>query len=291
MTLNQLPPRKYSWKKPILTLVMMGLLVWCIPSGTVDSWNLFNPKKIATMVFALIFIQIFGTGVTLLLGARAGSILTGFFGGLVSSTATTASLARKSKLQDDSDSSSEMLVFLSATAAMLIEALILVYSGTSNLNPATLIVFVGPLVATGIMVALYSRKVSTKDFQEEEHEFRVLPILKLALFIVTILLLSKLLQNFFGQNGLMVLTFLVSLFEIHGSVIANVQLYESGAVATRILSILLGLSIVASYLSKIFLISTLGHRRLRMQALKCTLFLFLSLLVSELVALGFSGLS
>ena len=111
-----------------------------------------------------------------------------------------------------------------------------------------------------------------------------MPFLKLAIFIVFILISSKLLQNIFGQTGLLVLTFLVSLFEIHGSIITNVQLYESGTVTIGVLGHLIAISIVASYLSKIFLISTFGNGRLRSSAIMSTTLLFLALSVSWIIS-------
>ncbi|QQR80613.1 MAG: DUF4010 domain-containing protein [Deltaproteobacteria bacterium] len=59
------------------------------------SWKVFNPKKIASIIFALAFIQVLGFSTSQLLGSRVGAVLSGFFGGLVSSTATTASSREK----------------------------------------------------------------------------------------------------------------------------------------------------------------------------------------------------
>ncbi len=272
------------WFKPVTTLTMMGIVVWLTPSIPIDPWNLINPQKIVSMVFALVFIQIFGTVMGRILGARAGAILTGFFGGLVSSTATTASLARKSRSDAAVDPANSMLVFLSATGAMLLEAVLLVLTGTAAFHLSTLILFGGPVAATCIMIFIYSRKVPKSTLATDESPFEILPILKLSVFIVSILILSKLLQNIFGQNGLMVLTFLVSLFEIHGSVIANVQLHEMGSVPVELLNVLLAISVLASYLSKLFLVSTFGSRSLRIHVLRGSLVLFLSLGVSWMIS-------
>ena len=272
-----------SWVKPGLILLLMGLAAWFSPTSPLDPWNLINPKKISTMVFALSFIQIFGSAMNQLIGFRAGAILTGFFGGLVSSTATTASLARKSQLKKKSDYTNELLIFLSATAAMLFEGLALFWTGTSDLHLSGLILFLGPLLATGILIFFFSRNRHEAAEEPEEIAFKIIPVLKLTCFIISILALSKILQTILGQKGLMILTFLVSLFEIHGSVIANVQLHESGTISISLLINLLAISIAASYLSKLFLISTLGRKALQKLALKSTAFLLISLLISWLI--------
>jgi uncharacterized membrane protein (DUF4010 family) len=232
------------------------------------------------MLLALTFIQVAGSASAQFLGVKTGAILSGFFGGLISSTATTASLARKSKLSPSKRSSAELLTFLSATAAMLFEGASFLLVG-ADLHYSLLLLFAGPILMTGVLIFIQSRKLTGVSLELEQEPFKVAPILKLSGFIITILAISKFLQNIFGQSGLMILTFLVSLFEIHGSIIANVQLHDDGMLSVASLGNLLAISITASYLSKIFLISTFGSPEFRTQALKSTLLIFASLLLAK----------
>jgi uncharacterized membrane protein (DUF4010 family) len=275
-----------KWVKPCLTLVVVGLLAWLSPAPPLDPWHLISPKKIATMVFALVFIQIFGSVMARALGARTGALLTGFFGGLVSSTATTASLARRSEHNPQADSTNELLIFLSATLAMLFEAAALVVMGSGDVHTPFLITLALPMLTSIAMILYYYRKQVGVRLEYENPSFQIAPMLKLTCFIVSMLLLSKLLQNLFGQRSLLILTFLVSLFEIHGSVIANVQLHENGFVDVDFLCAMLAISVVASYLSKAVLIATLGSKSLRNQSIKMTALLFMSLFVSYSIAVS-----
>jgi uncharacterized membrane protein (DUF4010 family) len=261
----------------VLTLLSLLILVLVLPSTPIDPWNLLNLKKIATMIFALALIQILGSSLSHYVGSKAGAILTGFLGGLVSSTATTATLARQSKISSQNINSFETITFLSATGAMLIEAISLLLIGTDKIHPSLFIIFSGPIFVTIVMIFIQSRKLANRKVDIEESRVYFITIIKLSAFIIAILALSKILQNSFGQNGLSVLTFLVSLFEIHGSVIANIQLQDAGSIEVRSLGNLLSISIVASYLSKMFLIYTLGSSDLWIRTLKCTIVLFLSL--------------
>ncbi len=274
------------WIKPAITLSALGLLTWLAPIAPLDPWNLISPKKISTMILALAMIQAFGSALAQHLGTRTGSILTGFFGGLISSTATTASLARRSKVSSKGHSSGEVLTFLSATGAMLFEGLALVITGTSEVHFSNLLIFIGPIITTFVMIFVQYKKPTERSDTLQSSKFLILPILKLSVFIVAILSLSKIFQNFFGQSGLLVITSLVSLFEIHGSVIANVQLHELEVFSVSLLSSLLAISIVASYLSKLFLIWTIGSPLLRDQAIKRTLYLLFSLAVSWTISMN-----
>lgn len=273
------------WIKPTITLSVLGLLMWLAPSAPIDPWNLLGPKRITTMFLALAMIQVFGSSMAHYLGVRTGAILTGFFGGLISSTATTASLARRSKLGGKGTSSGEVLTFLSATGAMLFEGLALVAIGSSEIHFSSLLIFIGPILATLAMIFVQFRGLKDRDDQSQSPTFLVLPLLKLSIFIVVILSVSKVFQNLFGENGLFVITSLGSLFEIHGSVIANVQLHESGALSVGLLNSLLAISVIASYLSKLFLIWTIGSPVLRSQTIRSTLMLFVSLTISWIISI------
>ncbi len=278
----------HYWIKPTITLSVLSLLNWLAPVAPLDPWSLLSPKKITTMILALAIIQALGSAMAQYLGTRTGAILTGFLGGLISSTATTASLARRSKL-GGGNSSGETLTFLSATGAMLFEGLALVITGTSEVHLSNLLIFIGPMLVTLAMIFVQYRKLKERSDLTQSTTFQILPILKLSVFIVAILSISKIFQNTFGQDSLLVITSLVSLFEIHGSVIANVQLHELGSVSINLLCSLLALSVIASYISKLFLVWTLGSPLLRVNVIKCTLFLFCSLTVSWIISVNLAS--
>lgn len=268
------------WIKPTVILVVLFLLGKISPSNSIDPWNLFSPKRIVNLIFALAFIQALGSLSIWLLGTRIGAIFSGFLGGLVSSTATTASLARKSSLSKNVKKPPETLSFLSATLAMLLEALAITSYGAKDVQWNLLILFSGPLLSVVMMIIFYARVATKHEPTRNEAKLEFLPILKLSGFIIAALGLSKILQSAFGQARLLVLTFIVSLFEIHGSVIANLQLHDVGEISAKSLGSFLAVSIIASYTSKLFLVLTMGSSEFKKSVMKSTLILFLSLAVS-----------
>ena len=147
-----------QWTKPVLIISVSFLIAWLLPSGPVDPWEILSLKKAAYMVFALAFIQAFGSAMIQLLGNRKGAILTGFFGGLISSTATTVSLARKSKVAVRENIGKETLTFLSATIAMLIEGIVLLLLGTTDIHLPLLLIFLGPILMTALIIVLIHKK-------------------------------------------------------------------------------------------------------------------------------------
>jgi uncharacterized membrane protein (DUF4010 family) len=277
--------RVKKWIKPAVILMAFFLVAWFLPSEPIDPWGLFSLKRAAYMVFALAFIEAFGSAMILLLGNRKGAIMTGSFGGLVSSTATTVALARESQVAPIEDLGKQTLTFLAATLAMLLEGAALLLLGTSEIHPSLLLIFLGPALVTALMVVYLARKLPHRKVKakDTEPEIEILPILKLSAFILAVLAISLLLQNVFGQSGLLVLTLLVSLFEVHGSIIANIQLHDAGVFGIKFLGGLFALSASASFISKLFLIYTLGSKQLRSKAIKYSAAMAVSLAVSWVI--------
>ncbi len=242
--------------------------------------ELFNPQKIALIIFALVFIQAIGSLGMRFLNIHASAIFSGFLGGLISSTATTAALAHESKRSAHKNATPESLSFISSTLAMLLEGIFIVIIGTETSDLILLMIFLGPAFSAVLMMFFLSRNHTERPLKLQNVRLDLFTIFKLTAFIVAILALTKFLQGFLGKTSLFLFTFITSLFEIYGSFIANTQLHTTGAFDTQTLGSLIAISIAASYLSKLFLIYTLGSTEFKDSAKKFTIALFLSLLVS-----------
>jgi len=77
----------------LITLVILPLL----PNRSYDPYDALNPFKVWLMVVLIVAVSLAGYVAYKLVGARAGALLAGVVGGLVSSTATTLSFARRTR--------------------------------------------------------------------------------------------------------------------------------------------------------------------------------------------------
>lgn len=249
--------------KLFLLLGGVGFLSQWTSAVALDPWGVFIPQKIFELIGALLLIQAMGVFFVRYLGPRHGLLFVGFLGGIVSSTAMTVSLARK-HVSTEGQFPVEILPFLSATLAMLLEALLFVFIGVSVGYWKLSLIFIGPILFTlGCILYARKKKIHIPIQLENEKIVDLKGTLKLVLFIVGILAVSKAVQNVMGAHGLQVLTFVVSLFEVHGSIISNTQLYNAGDLNVQGLGFLLTISIISSYISKYFLVSTLAGSVLR----------------------------
>ena len=268
------------FKKPEIIVLMLFVLATILPNKTLDPWDLLNLQKIALILFSLSLIQILGGYAIQTLGTKAGSIVTGFLGGLISSTATTAALSRQSKQSEDQNPKAEVLTYLATTLAMLFEGVVILLLATNDIDMSLLLIFAGPMLTATILIFILSRNLRDQSLKLKSLSLNFVATLKLAIFIIIIIAISTILQNVFGEKSLFLFTFITSLFEIHGSFIANLQLHAIGKFSTTILGSLVATSIAASFVSKLFLVYAFGSTTLKNSLINHTALLLVALLTS-----------
>lgn len=271
----------------LLVLFLFIVLAFLLPKGALDPWGLFRIKKIAELIVALLVIQLLAQELTRKLGSRHGALTSGLLAGLISSTALTVSLANKSK-QTKTQTSNLSLQLVAGTLAMLLEALLLVLLGTQDWQLGIFFQFAPSLLLALIWIQKLWNPSQIPLDPAGSIKLDLFSAFKLAGFIFFALTLTKILENSGGPLGIYFLTFVVSLFEVHGSIIANVQLLESHVLNQLTLSTLLCISIIASLLTKVMLVQLLGSASLSRQIWKIGLTLVGSALFGQLIAMWFS---
>lgn len=257
-----IPPSYGRWAKAFVVIFWLGVLTVLLPAEPIDPWGLFSPRKITLLVLVLVAIQTLGGVFSQILGSRAGSFLSGFVGGVFSSTAVTAQIAKSSHNLSDDENRVAILSFLGSIIAQMVLAFALAFIGSKDHVLDFVFLFGSPIVGTILLTVFRSRKVQLKTAIPKHRDplSDLLGIAKLSLFIIAIIAVSKLLQEQFGEHGLVPLTFLVSLFEVHGSIIANLQLSETGAIDHPTLRSLISIGLFASLISKLALGLFLGNQ-------------------------------
>lgn len=99
----------------LVTLVILPVL----PNETYGPYEVLNPFNVWLMVVLIVGISLAGYVAYKLFGARAGALLGGSLGGLISSTATTVSFARRSSGSPSSPAISALVIMIAATTVFL----------------------------------------------------------------------------------------------------------------------------------------------------------------------------
>jgi uncharacterized membrane protein (DUF4010 family) len=289
--------KTYRYKTNRLSFITAFLIAlfgaWYItPNTFLDPYKILNLKQMLLIVLSLASVQFLGMILQKLLNPAKGAALSGFLGGLISSTAITVSIAKDSQKPSSIATPKLSIVFLSATIAMLIEAIILQYIAIENWPTSLLYIFLLPILTSLFLIFYIAKKNFNSNTTNEPLELDFLSLGKLSLFIVVIIALTRLLQHTLGQSGVFALTFIVSLFEIHSSVAANSQLFNSGSFSLPDFGNLMLLSVLAAYISKIVIVYSLASKAFKIQVSKYLTLTGLSALLGWVVfKLVIGGLS
>lgn len=109
--------------RAIIQFVLISLVILpVLPDRIYGPFEVLNPREIWWMVVLIVGISLGGYVAFKLLGRRGGILLAGLLGGLVSSTATTVSYARRSR--ERSSVRPAVLVILLASAVVFVRVLV-----------------------------------------------------------------------------------------------------------------------------------------------------------------------
>lgn len=127
----------------LITLVILPVL----PDRTLGPYQVFNPREAWLLVVLIVSIGLGGYVAYKLLGARAGTLLGAILGGLISSTATTVSFARRTAGGQGVGLAAMAILLASAISAIRVIGIILVVA------PNHAAAFWGPLaILAGLML-------------------------------------------------------------------------------------------------------------------------------------------
>jgi uncharacterized membrane protein (DUF4010 family) len=104
----------------IFRVVLVAMVILPIlPNRSYGPYDVINPFEIWTMVSLIVGISLGAYIAYKLLGERAGTIVTGLLGGLISSTATTLSYARSARAKPGSADAAAVVVLIASAIVMV----------------------------------------------------------------------------------------------------------------------------------------------------------------------------
>lgn len=256
---NKLKPQEIQATVVIL-IISLGVLSF-LPNRPIDPWQLFNPQRFGILVIILSLMQFGGYLAIRIFGQQLGMLLGGFFGGLVSSTVVFATLSRLSR-QYTNLTMPAVLAALYAFIAMLVELVIILFVATPYLT-IRILPPVSAMIIVSILLSLFVIPRSKKKdvLQEYNNPLDFLSVMRLAIFIGGMLLLVAVTRRYFGIYGMQFVTFLGALFELHAVALATATFYASNKLALSEAELNLAVAILATFVSKFFLIWSLARNR------------------------------
>lgn len=247
-----------------------------LPNRTLDPWGALNPYKLWWLVILISALSMVGYVAVRIWGSARGTVITGFFGGLVSSTAVTLTFARQSH-DDASNPDAFGAGTLLAWAVMILRVVVL----TSLLGWPLMRQLWLPLLGLGLFNAavamLYvrraSRAIASSTLPQPvalTNPFRLLSAMKFALVFAIVLLASKVAQGYTSTSGLYGVSALAGATDADAVVLSMVELSHKGGTAHQVLARCILLGLAANTLLKYALATLLGNKRLARVLLPAT---------------------
>lgn len=250
----------------IMTFAGISLIVLPIlPDQTYGPYDVLNPHNIWLMVVLIVGISVIGYFIYKFLGRKAGIISNGILGGLISSTATTVSYARKTA---DAKNINKIAAFIITTASAV--ALIRVMVEVGVVIPEKLNSIALPLVAELIFMMLicgglfyFINKDETDDeMPEPENPAQFKSALIFGLLYGFILLAVAFTKEKFGNEGLYIVAIVSGLTDVDAITLSLSNLMKGNGLATSTGWRLILLATLSNLLFKGVMAAVLGTRKL-----------------------------
>ncbi|MCI0681302.1 MAG: MgtC/SapB family protein [Gemmataceae bacterium] len=220
----------------IMRFVLIALVILpALPDDYYGPYAVLNPHKIWFMVVLIVGINLAGYVAYKLLGGGTGALLAGVLGGMVSSTATTVSYARRTREQPESAGLSALVILIASTIVyvrMLVEIGIAAPGSFWVLAPP-IGVMLGWMVGIAAIMFLLVRRDQTA-LSEPGNPAELLPALLFAGLYAVVVLAIAWAKDHFDDAGLYVVAFFSGMHDVDAITLSTAQYVDSNAVAAAV---------------------------------------------------------
>ncbi len=266
--------------------IVIALLVFpFLPDKTYDPYNVINPREIGIVILLISGLGFFGYILMKFLGARKGILLSGFIGGLVSSTAVTWVFSKKSK-ENENQSHNCAIAIMAASSIMVIRVLVWAFIFNKDLfNELLFTLLLLFLAAAGVALFFYfkARKNEMTDADIRQGKPLDLQGALVFGFIYTVILLVVSYANEnLGNRGLLVSSAIAGLSDLDAITITVSKLAKSMA-DMSIAGIAILIATISNTLVKLGISFWAGSKPLRKYLLPGYGIVFLSAVIGLLL--------
>lgn len=220
--------------RSIMQFALISLIILpVLPNHTFGPYDVLNPFKIWLLVVLIVGIGLGGYGAYKLIGARAGTLLSGLIGGLISSTATTVSYARRAK-REAGIADLAALVILIASTSMFIRMFVEI----SVVAPRILLQLMPPL-AVLLLVSLVVCAIGYRYVGQHENEMpeqsnpaELTPALIFGALYALVILAVAAAKEYFGNRGIYVVALISGFTDVDAITLSTANLAGAGTIET-----------------------------------------------------------
>lgn len=214
--------------KVIMQFALLSLVILpVLPNQTYGPYQVINPRNIWLMVVLIVGIGLAGYISYQFLGEKTGLVLTGLLGGLISSTATTVSFARRSKQSLHSSQTGAIVILLANTVVFLRVMIEIAAVAPGMLWEALLPLLLMMSVGMGGAVFLWAYGRETEhSLPEQSNPSELSSALFFGGLYAAILFLVALTRDQFGNRGLLLVAAISGLTDVDAITLSTARLVQ-----------------------------------------------------------------
>lgn len=244
----------------IVAFVVLPLL----PDRNYDPYGALNPRDIWRMVVLIIGVSLAGYIALRFLGGRHSNFLLGLFGGLVSSTATTLSYARKARAVPDSVGAAADVII--AANVVLFARLAILATVVSQEILRVLAPVLGGALLAGAAV-FFARRDSPAAVKGGElltvrNPTELRAALVFAALYGTVVLLAAWLNDEWGSEGAYVVALITGFVDVDAIALSSLRLFGMAQLSALEATAAIVVAVSANAVFKLGIVSVAGGRAL-----------------------------
>lgn len=251
-------------KLAIISIIVLPLL----PDRTFGPLDVLNPRLIWYMVIFISGISFVGYIFIKLLGKDKGIVLTGLLGGLVSSTAVTFSLSKKSKLQPLLSHNYAVGIVLASTM-MFIRVFIIVLVLNAALVANLWIPLIVFTIAGYVISLIMFKRASKTELTDIEisNPFELKSAFMFGLIFAVVIFGAKAAQVYLGDPGIYAASTLAGLTSVD-AIVLSISRLSAGAMMFGVAEKAIVIALISNTIVKMIITVIWGSQDLKKEVIK-----------------------
>lgn len=267
--------------------LVAAVILPVLPNRTIDPWGLFNPFQVWLMVVLVSGIGFSGYVFMKILGTSKGIYISGIFGGLASSTATTISFSSASKQYPEMAIHYARAVILASTV-MFPRIFVLVLL----IHPGLALKVVIPLLVMLVSGLVYIFFFQNKGFDEEDavhpdftitNPLKISTAIKFGLLYAVVSIVVDIAQRYLGSSGVYLVSFVAGLTDVNAISLSISRLTTTSQLSLNVAAIAVIIAALVNTLAKGVISYFSGSPELRRTVIKAFLIMLVSGILTSLI--------
>jgi uncharacterized membrane protein (DUF4010 family) len=251
--------------KAIMQFALLSLVILpALPDRTYGPYGVWNPRQIWWMVVLIVGISVAGYIAYRLLGEKIGLALSGILGGLISTTATTVSYARRSVQFPDASRQAATVIMIASTVGVVriaVEIGVVAPAFLRTAGPPLALVF-GLLAILSVVVWFCATNKKQVAMPSQNNPTELKPALFFGLLYALALFAIAAAKDYLGSRGLYAVAALSGLTDVDAISLSTSRLVSTGGLDPQNGWRLILLAFLANVAFKGGLVAVIGNRGL-----------------------------